>query len=135
MRYLHTMLRVKDLDKSLAFYQEVLGFRIQRRNDYEAKQFSLVFLTAPGDTEDGPTLELTYNWDRETPYARGDAYGHLAYEVDSLKDLGRKLKAAGLSFSWGPGKTPGGGRGMAFLEDPDGNEIELLEKAPTSATL
>lgn len=129
MRYLHTMLRVFDLDKSLRFYQDVLGFKVQRRNDYEAKQFSLVFLTAPGDPDDGPMLELTYNWDREQPYDRGDAYGHLAFAVDSLEEVGKRLESAGLSFSWGPGKTPGGDRRMAFVDDPDGYEIELIERS------
>ncbi len=127
MRYLHTMIRVFDLDKSLHFYQDVLGFKVQRRDDYEKKQFSLVFLTASGDSAEGPAIELTYNWDREQPYHRGDAYGHMAFAVDSIEEVGKKLEAAGLQFSWGPGSTPSGDRRMAFVDDPDGYEIELIE--------
>ncbi|MDH7568773.1 MAG: VOC family protein [Armatimonadota bacterium] len=126
MRFLHTMLRVYDLEKSLHFYKDVLGFQERRRLDHEKGRFTLVFLAPPGAPEGSPELELTYNWGHE-PYNRGNAYGHLAFAVDSLEEVEKKLKAHGLGFSWGPGKSPGGGN-MAFIDDPDGYEIELLER-------
>ena len=125
MRMLHTMIRVFDVDQSLKFYCEGLGLEVKRRNDYPAKEFSLIFLGVPGE-ENGPQIELTYNHDRTKPYDRGDGYGHIALAVESIEDLGQRLKAQGIEWSWGPGKSPGGG-GMAFLEDPDGYEVEILE--------
>ena len=126
MKYLHTMLRVIDLEKSLKFYRDGLGFSIVKRNDYPAEKFTLVFLRAPGDTDDGPLLELTHNWETQT-YIRGDAYGHLAYAVTSVAQAQANLRKHGFDLSWGPGTTPGGKRAMAFVDDPDGYEIELLE--------
>lgn len=129
MRYLHTMIRVTDLDRALRFYTEGLGFRVASRQDYEKDRFSLVFLQAPGD--DGgraPMIELTWNWDTHA-YTRGDAYGHTAYQVDSIEKVQARLRAAGYDLSWGPGTTPSGKRKMAFVDDPDGYEIELLEGA------
>ena len=126
MRMLHTMIRVFDVDKSLQFYCDGLGLEVKRRSDYEKKEFSLIFLGRPGE-EEGPQLEHTDNWDRTKPYQLGDGYGHIAFAVDSIDALGERLKAQGIAWSWGPGKSPGGG-GMAFLEDPDGYEVEILEK-------
>lgn len=123
MRYLHTMLRVKDLEKSLRFYTEALGFEIVKKNDYPKDRFTLVFLRSPGDAS---LIELTHNWDVES-YVRGDAYGHMAYQVDSIAAVQDRLKKHGHDLSWGPGKTPDGRRAMAFIDDPDGYEIELLE--------
>ena len=130
MKYLHTMIRVTDLKKSLRFYCEGLGFKVVKQNDYEKDRFTLVFLRAPGD--DGtdphqiPMIELTHNWDTSS-YTRGDAYGHTAYKVASIADIQKRLRIAGYDLSWGPGKTPDGKRAMAFVDDPDGYEIELLE--------
>lgn len=129
MRYLHTMVRVVDLEKSLRFYTEGLGFTLVSRKDYAKDRFTLAFLSAPGDTDarHSPMLELTHNWDTPS-YARGDAYGHTAYEVDSIEAIQARLRRQGYDLSWGPGETPGGDRKMAFIDDPDGYEIELLEK-------
>ena len=127
MRYLHTMIRVTDLDKSLRFYTEGLGFELSSRQDYQKDRFTLVFLRAPGDKEGlSPLVELTFNWDTHL-YTRGDAYGHMAYAVDSIDAVQERLQKAGYDLSWGPGVTPSGKTKMAFVDDPDGYEIELLE--------
>jgi lactoylglutathione lyase len=126
MRYLHTMLRVTDLDASLKFYCDGLGFRVVSRKDYPDGKFTLVFLRAEADGDGGPLLELTHNWKTEH-YERGDAYGHVAYETPSIESVRAGLREHGYDLSWGPGKTPGGTRKMAFVDDPDGYEIELLE--------
>ncbi len=125
MRYLHTMIRVGDLDRSVDFYTRVLGFTEERRADYPDGKFTLVFLRAPGDAAGGPNLELTYNWGVDA-YDLGGGYGHMAFQVDSMDDVAGRLHAAGRDFSWGPGKTPDGKTEMAFMEDPDGYKIELL---------
>ncbi len=124
------MLRVKDLGASLKFYCEGLGFTLMRKNDYPGEKFTLAFLRAPGDTGTDPhgipMIELTHNWETES-YTRGDAYGHTAYAVDSIDAIQERLQAHGYDLSWGPGKTPDGKTKMAFVDDPDGYEIELLE--------
>ncbi len=126
LKYLHTMIRVTDLDKSLHFYTKGLGFKIESRQDYEEDRFSLVFLRADSDSENGPLIELTHNWDTHA-YTRGDAYGHTAYRVDSIEKVQARLKENGYDLSWGPGLTPSKKTKMAFVDDPDGYEIELLE--------
>ncbi len=126
MRYLHTMIRVGDLDRSVDFYTRVLGFTEVRRADYPDGEFTLAFLRAPGDGENGPMLELTHNWGVDG-YDLGGGYGHVAFQVDSMDELAERLKSAGAGFSWGPGKTPDGRTSMAFVDDPDGYKIELLE--------
>ena len=126
MRFLHTMIRVTDLEQSKRFYCEGLGFTPVSERRYEDGRFTLAFLRAPGDAEDGPMLELTHNWDTDR-YERGDAYGHVAYAVRSIAEVQERLRRAGYELSWGPGKTPDGSRAMAFVDDPDGYEIELLE--------
>ncbi len=127
MKYLHTMLRVKDLEKSLKFYQEGLGFRLVSRNDYPEDKFTLAFIAGSGDSHDGPLIELTHNWETDH-YDRGDAYGHLAYGVGSIKAIQTRLREHGYDLSWGPGEAPRGTLRMAFVDDPDGYEIELLEE-------
>lgn len=127
MKYLHTMIRVVNLDASLKFYQEGLGFRLISKSEYAKDRFTLAFLAAPGDSNDGPMIELTHNWDTES-YERGNAYGHVAYAVDSIETVRTRLKKHGYDLSWGPGETPNGKRRMAFVDDPDGYEIELLEE-------
>ncbi len=131
MRYLHTMIRVVDLEKSLRFYTEGLGFQIVSRQDYEKDRFSLVFIRAPGDSSTGPLIELTHNWDTHA-YTRGDAYGHTAWRVESIEAIQARLQAAGYDLSWGPGVTPSGKTRMAFVDDPDGYELELLEERPST---
>ena len=126
MRYLHTMIRVTDLERAKRFYTEGLGFTIESESRHEDGRFTLVFLRAPGDPEGGPMIELTHNWDTAA-YERGNAYGHMAFDVDSIAAVQDRLKRAGYDLSWGPGKTPSGKRAMAFVDDPDGYEIELLE--------
>lgn len=120
------MLRVVDLDASLTFYTQGLGFRLVSREDYAKDKYTLAFLAAPGDGDGGPMIELTHNWDTKS-YTRGDAYGHTAYRVDSIDAVQKRLKEHGYDLSWGPGATPSGKRKMAFVDDPDGYEIELLE--------
>jgi lactoylglutathione lyase len=127
LKYLHTMIRVTDLGKSLHFYTKGLGFELVRRNDYPEDRFTLAFLKAPLDTgERAPMIELTHNWDTGS-YTRGDGYGHTAYKVDSIVEVQARLKQHGYDLSWGPGLTPDGKTTMAFVDDPDGYEIELLE--------
>lgn len=125
MRYLHTMIRVVDLEKSLRFYTQGLGFKLVSRNDYPDGKFTLAFLRS-GESDKEPMIELTHNWETSS-YERGNAYGHVAYQVDSIEKIQERLKNAGYDLSWGPGKTPNGKRQMAFVDDPDGYEIELLE--------
>ena len=126
MKYLHTMIRVKNLENSLKFYCDGLGFKVVSREDHKEDEFTLVFLRSGDDSDDGPMIELTYNWGKDH-YDRGDAYGHVAYEVKSVKEIQERLQKHGYDLSWGPGKTPSGRTVMAFVDDPDGYEIELLE--------
>ena len=120
MKYLHTMVRVTDLDASLDFYCNKLGLELVGRKDYEAGRFTLAFLAAPGDH--GAQVELTYNWDPQ-PYTIGRAFGHLAYEVDDIYALCAKLMASGVVIN----RPPRDGR-MAFVRSPDNISIELLQK-------
>lgn len=120
MRYLHTMVRVADLEKSLHFYRDLLGLRELRRIENEGGRFTLVFLAAPGD--DAAQVELTYNWDPED-YGIGRAFGHLAYEVDDIYAACEKLKAGGVTIN----RPPRDGR-MAFVRSPDNISVELLQK-------
>lgn len=119
MKYLHTMVRVKDVDESLDFYCNKLGLVELRRIDNEQGQFSLVFLAAPGDEE--AQIELTYNWDPED-YNEGRNFGHVAYEVDDIYATCRKLMDAGITIN----RPPRDGR-MAFVRSPDNISIELLQ--------
>lgn len=120
------MIRVTNLETSLRFYTEALGFKIVKRSDYEKDKFTLVFLRSGDDPDNGPMIELTYNWGVES-YNRGDAFGHVAYGVSSIEKVQEKLKKHGFDLSWGPGASPSGGK-IAFIDDPDGYEIELIEK-------
>jgi lactoylglutathione lyase len=126
MKFLHTKIRVTDLERSKSFYFEGLGFALVSERRYDDGRFTLAFLRAPGDGENGPLIELTHNWDTDR-YERGDGYGHVAYAVGSIAEVKERLRSAGYDLSWGPGKTPDGRRAMAFVDDPDGYEIELLE--------
>jgi len=121
MKYLHTMVRVTDLEQSLDFYCNKLGLVEIRRYENEKGRFTLVFLAAPGD-EDRAMVELTYNWDPEE-YGIGRAFGHLAYEVDDIYALCDKLMKAGVTIN----RPPRDGR-MAFVRSPDNISIELLQK-------
>ena len=119
MKYLHTMVRVKDVDASLDFYCNKLGLVELRRIDNERGRFSLVFLAAPGDEE--AQIELTYNWDPED-YVEGRNFGHVAYQVDDIYATCRKLMDAGITIN----RPPRDGR-MAFVRSPDNISIELLQ--------
>jgi len=119
VRYLHTMVRVTDLDKSLDFYCNKLGLKEVMRKDFEQGRFTLVFL-APEGQEDRQ-VELTYNWDPEE-YDEGRNFGHLAYEVDDIYAACEKLRAAGVTIN----RPPRDGR-MAFVRSPDNISIELLQ--------
>ena len=120
MKYLHTMVRVTNLDESLKFYCDALGLREIRRSESEKGRFTLVFLAAPGNED--AQLELTYNWDPED-YKIGRAFGHLAYEVDDIYATCRHLMERGITIS----RPPRDGR-MAFVRSPDTISIELLQK-------
>lgn len=127
MRYLHTMVRVRDIDQSLDFYCNKLGMQEVRRHESEAGRFTLIFLAASEDVEavragQAPALELTYNWDPED-YQGGRNFGHLAYEVDDIYETCAKLQAAGVTIN----RPPRDGR-MAFVRSPDNISIELLQK-------
>ena len=125
MKYLHTMIRVVDLDRSIRFYTNGLGFTLVSRNDYPDGKFTLAFLRS-GTSDKDPLIELTHNWETAA-YELGNAYGHVAYQVDSITKVQERLRKHGYDLSWGPGDTPSGGTRMAFVDDPDGYEIELLE--------
>jgi lactoylglutathione lyase len=127
MRYLHTMVRVKDLDQALHFYCTVFGLTEVRRSENEKGRFTLVFLAAPGDldhakTRLAPCLELTYNWDTED-YSGGRNFGHLAYEVDDIYGFCQMLHDNGITIN----RPPRDGN-MAFVRSPDGISIEILQK-------
>jgi lactoylglutathione lyase len=120
VRYLHTMVRVTDLEKSLDFYCNKLGLEENRRIDVEAGRFTLVFLSAPGN--ESAQVELTYNWDQE-PYPDGRNFGHLAYEVDNIYESCQRLMDQGVTIN----RPPRDGH-MAFVRSPDDVSIELLQK-------
>ena len=126
MRYLHTMVRVKDLGESMKFYCDLMGLEEIRRIENEKGRFTLVFLAARDDIaaakeKKAPSLELTYNWDTED-YAGGRNFGHLAYEVDNIYDTCQRLMDAGVTIN----RPPRDGH-MAFVRSPDGISIELLQ--------
>lgn len=122
MKMLHTCLRVKDLDASIAFYQEAFSLREERRKDFPDAQFTLVFLKSP---EDPFEIELTYNYDRETPYELGDGYGHLAVGVYDLEASHQKHKEAGFEVTDLKG-LPGSEPHFYFITDPDGYKTEVI---------
>ena len=127
MRYLHTMVRVRDLEESLDFYCNKLGLEEIRRTENENGRYTLVFLAASDDKgrareEQAPLVELTYNWDPET-YSGGRNFGHLAYAVDDIYAFCQKLMDAGVTIN----RPPRDGR-MAFVRSPDGISFELLQK-------
>lgn len=123
MKYLHTMVRVTDIDASLDFYCNKLGLKELRRREDENGRFTLIFLAAPGDEE--AQLELTYNWDPE-PYGEGRNFGHLAYRVDDIYETCQRLMDNGVTIN----RPPRDGH-MAFVRSPDNISIELLQKGPS----
>ena len=124
MRILHTMLRVGDLERSIAFYTNVLGMQLLRRKDYPAGEFTLAFI-GYGDETDQTVLELTYNWGVDQ-YELGTAFGHIALEVPDVYAACEKMRAAGGKIIREAGPMNAGTTIIAFLEDPDGYQIELI---------
>ncbi|MGI5309741.1 lactoylglutathione lyase [Rheinheimera sp. WS51] len=133
MRMLHTMLRVGNLDKSIAFYTEVLGMRLLRQSDNTEYRYTLAFV-GYGDESEHTVLELTYNWDTDS-YDLGNAYGHIAIEVDDIYQACDKIRAKGGVISREPGPVKGGTTKIAFVRDPDNYAIELIEKKDSYDTL
>ncbi|TGK46686.1 lactoylglutathione lyase [Leptospira bouyouniensis] len=121
MKYLHTMIRVQNLEKALHFFVDILGLKVSRKKEYPDGKFTLVFLTT--GEEDMSEIELTYNWDQVEPYSIGRNFGHLAYEVDNIYDLCEKIQSMGVVIN----RPPRDGR-MAFVRSPDSISIELLQK-------
>jgi lactoylglutathione lyase len=125
MRMLHTMIRVGDLDRSLRFYCDVLGMKLLRRKDYESGRFTLAFV-GYGDESSNTVVELTHNWDTDR-YDLGTGFGHLALGVDGIYATCDALRAKGAKITREPGPMKHGGSEIAFVEDPDGYKIELIE--------
>ena len=122
MKYLHTMVRVSDVDRSLDFYCNMLGFREVRRMESSQGRFTLIYLAAPGDNDEDAQLELTHNWDPEA-YGEGRNFGHLAYEVEDIYATCERLIKSGITIN----RPPRDGH-MAFIRSPDNISIELLQK-------
>lgn len=133
MRILHTMLRVTDLAKSIAFYTEVLGMKLLRQSDNTEYQYTLAFV-GYGDEKDGAVLELTYNYG-VTEYELGTAFGHIALEVDDVYKACADIRARGGVVSREPGPVKGGTTEIAFVRDPDNYAIELIQKKTSYQTL
>lgn len=127
MRMLHTMLRVGDLEKSKAFYTDVLGMKLLREMEMPAGRFTLAFV-GYGDEKDSTVLELTWNWDTSS-YDLGDGYGHIAVGVDDVYATCEAIRGKGGKIVREPGPMKGGTTVLAFVEDPDGYKIEILENA------
>lgn len=126
-RLLHTMIRVRDLDRALDFYTRLLGMTLLRRTDYESGRFTLAFV-GYDDEAAGTVLELTHNWDQTEPYVIGTGFGHLAIAVPDIAEACRGLAAEGVPVPRPPGPMKHGGTVIAFVEDPDGYRIELIER-------
>jgi len=125
MKFAHTMIRVFDLQKSIAFYENALGFTLSRTSDHENGQFTLAFLDIPNSDSQ---LELTYNWPQAEPYDLGEGYGHIALYVEDMDATVEQIRSAGYELDRGPKSSPSGKSQMAFVKDPDGYAIELLEE-------
>jgi len=128
MRLLHTMLRVGDLERSLAFYTDVLGMRLLRRKDYPDGRFTLAFV-GYGDESDTAVLELTHNWDTSS-YEIGTGYGHIALGVEDIHATCEAMAAKGGQVVRPPGPMKHGSTVIAFVEDPDGYKVELIQRSP-----
>ena len=126
MRILHSMIRVNDLEESINFYREVLGMNILREKEYPEGKFSLAFLGYGKETEN-TVIELTYNWDKND-YEHGNAFGHIAIEVDDIYKVCEEIKNKGVKVIRDPGPMMGSRLLLAFIEDPNGYKIELIEK-------
>ena len=127
-RYLHTMIRVRDLEKSLRFYTEQLGMKVLRQRDYPSGKFTLAFV-GYGDETGHTVIELTHNWEQAEPYQLGTAFGHLAIGVPDVYKACDRLAAAGVKIPRPAGPMAHGGSVIAFIEDPDGYRIELVQRS------
>ena len=125
-RLAHTMIRVRDLEKSLDFYTRILGMQVLRQKEYPGGKFTNTFV-GYGPEETHPAIELTYNWDQEEPYDMGNGWGHVALEVPDVYAACEALQDAGAKITRPPGPMKNGTRVIAFVEDPDGYKVELLE--------
>lgn len=126
-RLLHTMIRVKDLDKSLDFYTRLLGMKQLRKQDYPGGEFTLAFV-GYGEEKDHTVIELTHNWGQEEPYSLGNGFGHLAIGVPDIYGTCAQLEKEGVKIPRPPGPMKHGSTVIAFIEDPDGYKIELIER-------
>lgn len=127
-RLLHTMMRVRDLDASLNFYTNQLGMKLLRKRDYPSGKFTLAFV-GYGDETSNTVIELTHNWEQAEPYDLGSAFGHLAIAVPNVYKTCERLAAAGVKIPRPAGPMAHGGSVIAFIEDPDGYRIELIERS------
>ncbi|WP_441257413.1 lactoylglutathione lyase [Vibrio sp. Vf1514] len=132
-RILHTMLRVGDLDRSIAFYTQVMGMKLLRQNENAEYKYTLAFL-GYGDESEAAVIELTYNWGVES-YDLGNAYGHIAIGADDIYATCDAIKAAGGNVTREPGPVKGGSTHIAFVKDPDGYMVELLQNKQANAGL
>ena len=126
MRILHSMIRVNNLEESIKFYTQVLGMNLLREKEYPEGKFSLAFLGYGKETEE-TVIELTYNWDK-SEYEHGNAFGHIAIEVDNIYQFCEEIKGKGANIIRDPGPMMGSKLVLAFIEDPNGYKIELIEK-------
>lgn len=124
--FLHTMIRVNNLEESLVFYRDLLGMKVIKHKDYPDGKFTLVFL-GYGENEDTPMIELTYNWDTNS-YNMGNAFGHIALGVNDIYAVCKNLAEKGVKITREPGEMKFGGSVIAFIEDPNGYKIELIQK-------
>ena len=126
-RILHTMLRVKNLEASIEFYTENLGMKLLRRQDFETGRFTLAFV-GYGLEDSDAVIELTFNWDQEIAYDIGTGYGHIALGVPDIYSTCRQLRESGAKIIREPGPMKHGKTVIAFIEDPDGYQLELIER-------
>ena len=127
-RMMHTMIRVKDLDKSLDYYTRLLGMQLLRKTDFPSGKFTLAFV-GYGPEDSNAVVELTHNWDQQQPYDLGNGYGHIALAVPDIHATCEQLSAAGANVVRAPGPMKHGTTVIAFVEDPDGYKIELVQRS------
>ena len=127
VRLLHAMIRVRDLDKSVDFYTRLLGMKLLRQKDFPTGKFTLAFV-GYGPEDRNTAIELTHNWDQEEPYTHGSGFGHLAVAAPNIYKTCERLEVEGVKIPRPPGPMKHGGAVIAFIEDPDGYKIELIER-------
>lgn len=127
MEFLHTMMRVKDQEKSIEFYTKHLGMKLIRQKEFPNGKFTNTFVGYDDQNPNSPQIELTYNWDQEENYEMGDAWGHIAIGVKDIYGLCEELEKNGVDVPRKPGPMKFGGRVIAFIRDPDNHSIELIQ--------